>query len=60
MRQYDDPGALFRERLDRRYEPLDPGRVGDGAVLQRHVQIGPQQYALAATVEILKGAEMRH
>ena len=60
MRHHDDLGALPDQRLDGRREPLDPGRVGDRAVLDRHVQIGAQQHPFAAHIDVVEGAEFRH
>src|SRR5262249_46255255 len=38
----------------------DAGRVGDDAVLDRHVEIGAHQHALAADLEIVERAKFRH
>ena len=42
MREQDDLAALVRDLLDRRRDALDPRRVGDVAVLHRHVEIDAQ------------------
>src|SRR5438309_4371378 len=60
MRHHDDPGALRDQRLDGRRQALDAGRVGDLAVLDRHVQIGAQQHALIGDIEFVERAEPRH
>ena len=52
--------ALGDQLLDGRRQPLDPGRVGDLAVLDRHVEIGAQQHPLAGDVEIVEDSEIRH
>src|SRR5271170_1847355 len=60
MRHYDDRRTLAEQRLDRRREAFDAGRVGDPAVLDRDVQIGPQQYAFAAHIDVVEGREFGH
>ncbi len=45
--------------LDRRQRRLDPGRVGDRAVLQRDVEVGANERALAGEIEAVDVAE-RH
>ena len=47
MRQHDDLGTLARQLLERLAGALDPGRVGDLAVLHRHVEVDPHQHPLA-------------
>ena len=53
-------GAALGAARDGRREPLDAGRVGDRAVLHRHVEIGAQQHAFAAGLEIVDRLEGRH
>src|SRR5215471_10525139 len=60
MRHHDHLGALADQRLDRRCEPFDTGRVCDHAVLDRHVQIGAQQHPLAMHVDVVEGLETCH
>src|SRR5437763_1876295 len=60
MRHHDDPGAFSDQRLDRRRQALDAGRVGHLAVLDRHVQVGAQQHPLAGDLEIIERAKPRH
>ena len=51
MRDDDDAGAALGQVLQARHQPLQPRRVGDLAVLDRHVEIGAHQHALALDVE---------
>ena len=60
MRHDDHLGAFRDQRLDGRRKALDAGRIGDLAVLDRHVQIGADQHALPADIEIVDRAEPRH
>ena len=57
MREQDDLAALVRDLGDGRRHALDAGRVGDLAVLHRHVEIDAQQHALALHVGLIERAE---
>ncbi len=41
-------------------QALDTGGIGDLAVLDRHIEIGAQQHALAGEVEVVEGLEVGH
>src|SRR3546814_4285456 len=60
MREYHDLGPLPREFANRRYGPLDPGRVADLPVVHRDVEVGTQQDRLPARVEIVDRLELWH
>src|SRR3954471_18697133 len=60
MRHDRHPRALCQQRLDRRRQPLDAGRVGDLAVLDRDIQVGAHQHAFAGDIEIVCCAKPRH
>jgi len=60
MRHHDDLRAPIEERLDGRRESLNSGRIGDSAVLHRHVQIGTQQHSLAAYVDVVHSSKFGH
>ena len=51
MRDDDDPRAALGEILEARHDALQPRRVGHLAVLDRHVEIGAHEHALALDVE---------
>ena len=53
----DDLRALADQFADGRRQPLDPRQVGDLAVADRHIEVGPQQHALAGDVEVVECAE---
>ena len=55
-----DLRAPIEERLDGRRESLNSGRIGDSAVLHRHVQIGTQQHSLAAYVDVVHSSKFGH
>ena len=57
MREQDDLAALVGNFGDRRCDALEPGRVGDAAILHRHVEVDAQQHALALYVDVIEGAE---
>ena len=57
MREQDDLAALVGDFGDGRRDALDAGRVGDLAVLHRHVEVDAQQHALALDVGLIEGAE---
>ena len=57
MREQDHLAALVGYLGDGRRHALQPGRVGDAAVLHRHVEIDAQQHALALHVDVIEGAE---
>ena len=48
MREQDHLAALVGDFRDGRRHALDAGRVADLAVVHRHVEVDPQQHALAA------------
>ena len=48
--------ALVRKLADRRSPPLDARRVGDRAVLHRHVQVDAHQHALARASSVVERA----
>ncbi len=54
MAEHDDFRALAGEFLDRRHETLKPRRVGDLAVLHRHVQVGAEQHALPRDIGVIE------
>ena len=60
MREQDDLAALVGDLGDGRRDALDAGRVGDLAVLDRHVEVDAQQDALALHVGLIERAERRH
>ncbi len=60
MRHHDHLRALLDQRFDRRRESFDAGGVGDDAILDRDVQIGAQQHALAADIDVIEGSKFRH
>ena len=51
-------GAAFQQELERRQRGADPGVVGDLAVLERHVQVGAHEHALAGDVGVANGARV--
>jgi hypothetical protein len=57
MREQDHLAALVGDLGDGRRDALEPGRVGDAAVLHRHVEVDAQQHALALHVDVIEGAE---
>ena len=61
MGEQDDLAALVRNFGDGRRDALEPGRVGNAAVLHGHVEVDAQQHALALYVDVIEGAEcFRH
>ena len=58
MRQQDDLAALCRRsrRSSARARSMR-GRIGDRAVLHRHVEVDPHQHALAGEVDVVEGAK---
>ena len=61
MREQHDLGALVGQFEDGRRDALDAGGVGHLAVGHRHVEIDPDEHALALDVaEVIEGAEMGH
>ena len=54
MRQQHRLAALAEDVLDRRHDALDPRRVGDPAVLDRHVDVDPGQHDLAFEVHVVE------
>ena len=49
---------LSDDLADGRRDALDARRVGDLAVLHRHVEIDAHQHALALDVDVIEGAEV--
>ena len=58
--QHDHARALFRQLADRGRLAVDAQRVGDLAVLHRHVQVGADEDALSLHVQVIECAECRH
>src|ERR1700681_1216424 len=56
MRQQDDLAALVGYFGDGRRDALEPGGVGDAAVLHWHIEIDAQQHAFAPHVDVIEGA----
>ena len=59
MRKQDHLAALAGDLLDGRRDALDARRVGDLAVLHRHVEIDAHEHALAGDVSLIERAEVR-
>ena len=57
MREQYHLAALAGYLGDGRCDALEPGGVGDAALLHRHVEIDAQQHALALHVDVIEGAE---
>ena len=57
MRQQDHLAALVGDLGDGRGDFFDAGRVGDLAVLHRHVEVDAQQHALALEVGVVEPTE---
>ncbi len=60
VREQDHLAALVRDLGDGRRDALDAGRVGDLAVLGRHVEIDAEQNALSVHVGLIEGFEISH
>jgi hypothetical protein len=58
VRDDDHLGAAPRQVLQSRYQPLQPCRVGDLAVLHRHIEVGAHQHPLASDIEASRGLEL--
>ena len=58
VRQHDDLGALVQQLLHGRHRALDAGRVGDLAVLHRHVEVEPDQHRAPGHLQILERAQV--
>src|SRR5207302_9043513 len=52
VRHQDHPAAAAHELLDRREGLADPGIVLDAAILDRDVEVHPNEHALAGDVDI--------
>ena len=50
----DDRGTLSRELDDSRRETIDAGHVGDHAGLHRHVEVAPDEDALARDLDVVQ------
>ena len=60
MGQQDHLPALVGDLVDGRQDALDAGRIGDPAVLHRHVEIDAHEDALSLDVGLVEGAEGCH
>jgi hypothetical protein len=60
MREQDRLAALGCNLGDGRRNALDAREVGDLAGLHRHIEIDPQQHALALHVDVVEGLELFH
>ena len=60
MRQQDDLAALVGDLADGRRHALDAGRVGDLAVLDRHVEVDAHEHRLPFDVGLVERAEGGH
>ncbi|GGN46262.1 hypothetical protein GCM10011349_13240 [Novosphingobium indicum] len=54
MGQYDDACTPFGKLPDCGHLPVDPGRVGDPAVVDRYIQIGAHKYTLALHIKVVE------
>src|SRR6202034_379625 len=57
MRKQDDLAALLGELDYGRSDFLDAGRVGNLAVMHRHIEIDAHEYALALHVGVVEAAK---
>ena len=57
MREQDHLAALVGDLADGRRYALDAGRVGDLAVLDRHVEVDAHEHAFALDVGLIERAE---
>ena len=53
MRQHDNLRAPLRKIVQRRNEPLDPGRVADLTLGQGHVEISPDNDPQAIHIDLI-------
>ena len=60
MGQHDHPRMAVRKLQQGRRQPLQTGRVGDLAVLHRHIQIAPHQHGAMGHFDVVEGAEIGH
>ena len=60
MPELHDQIAALEQQLERRQRGLDPRVVGDAAVLERDVQVGAEEDALARDVRFPNGARQPH
>ena len=58
--KHDHARALLRQFANGGRLAVDAQRVGDPAVLHRHVQIGADEHALPLHVQVIKRPECRH
>ena len=57
MRDHDDPRAPVDERVQRRQQALDPRRIPDAAVAERHVEIAADQHPETRDIDIVERFE---
>ena len=57
MREKDDLAAFVGDLRDGRRDPLDARRIGHAAAFGRHIEIDPQENALAGDIGVVEGAE---
>src|SRR6187551_2296286 len=57
MGQQDDLAALVGNFGDGRGDTLEPGRVGNAAVLHGNVEVDAQQHALGLDVDVIEGTK---
>ena len=60
VREQDHLAALVGDFLDGRHDALDARRIGDLAILHRHVEVDAHQHALAGDISGIEGAEAGH
>ena len=54
----DDPCIAIEQLGECRDQAVDSGRIGDPAVLNRHVEVGPHKDPLSSDVDFIKGEEI--
>ncbi|MNT88824.1 hypothetical protein D3C72_2294430 [compost metagenome] len=59
MAQQDGLAVMLDDFPYRGDQPLDAGGIGDLAVGDRHVEVGPEQHALVLEVELVESLEGR-
>ncbi len=60
MRQQDHLAAFVGDFRDRRRRPFEPRPIADLAAFHRHVEVHPEQHALALEVGLIKCAKRGH
>ena len=58
VRDDDDLGAAVRERLETGHDALEPRRIRDLAVLDRHIEIGADDHALSRDVDTVRRLQL--